>query len=226
MMTIRFRFTHLPIVLICMLYSLGCEHRESAVSATVPPKGVPVASTTSPILASVVPATPPSSGASSLGAPVSVPANAAKNALTTYHCPTAELQFEYPADWKTKKAHTALFSITSDQCSLNLDIPKLPWHPPGMITLKMVASGYEDDLKSTQMPDAVEEEDTVVEIPSAKACRITTCGHANGQSACDIAVIMIHADRVYILSTDCNDSSKEKARKALDEAVSTLKWAN
>ena len=212
-MTVRTWFTHLTLVSACLFagagLGAGCGHRQASVTTGAPPNVTPIAST-SPVLATVVPATSPISTAA---------------ALKTYHCPTADIQFDYPADWETNKAHTALFAVSKDQCSLNLDIPKLPWHPPGMITLKMVASGYEDDLKKNQLHDAVEEEDCPLQIPGAKACRITTCGHDNGKPMFDIAVVMLHADRVYILSADCDESGEEKTRKTLDEAVGSLKWA-
>jgi hypothetical protein len=218
MMAVRTWFTHLTVLAACTTCTLtgaGCGHRQTAVTTNAATKVTPIAPATSPVLAAVVPATAPSSTVSATTAA----------ALKTYHCPTADLQFDYPADWETNNAHTALFAVCKDQCSLNLDIPKLPWHPPGMITLKMVASGYEDDLKKNQLHDAVEEEDCPLQIPGAKACRITTCGHDNGKAMFDIAVVMVHADRVYILSADCDESSEEKARKTLDEAVGSLKWA-
>lgn len=206
-MTVRTWFTHLAVVAACTLSCAGCGHRQA--TATAPPKVAPIApatipATATPVLAAVIPATAP--------------------ALVTYHCPTADIQFDYPGDWQTNSARTALFAVAKGQCSLNLDIPKLPWHPPGMITIKMVASGYEDDLKKNQIHDAVEEEDCPLDIPGAKARRITSCGHDHGKVLFDIAVILIHADRVYILSADCDETGRDSARKTLDNAVASLKW--
>jgi hypothetical protein len=205
MMTVRTWFTHLPVVLICVLFADGCGHRQGSVPTAVTPAAVPASQ---PVLAAVLPATNP--------------------ATKTYHCPVADIQFDYPADWQADKAQTALFAVTAPTpayCSLNLDVPKLPWHPAGMISVGMVASGYEDDLKKNQIPDAVREEGTVLKIPGTQARRITACGHCHGKPLIDMAVILIHADHVFILSADCDDQGRESARKALDNAVASLKWA-
>ena len=130
----------------------------------------------------------------------------------TYHCPTADIQFDYPSEWQPDAATTSLFTVTApttSHCCLNLDVPTLPWHPRGMITVNMVADGYERDLKKNQIHDAVQEEACSVSVPDAQAKRITTCGHENGKTLIDMAVILIHADRVYILSTDTDDQGDD-----------------
>jgi len=219
MMTTRTWFAHLTVDLLiaaCVLPSAGCGHRQSSVPVATGPQPVSptisVSSATQPILASITPAS------STKTAPVK-----------TYRCPIADIQFDYPADWEQDKAKTAVFAISptlpsSSVCSLNLDVPKLPWHPPGMISVGMVADGYEDDLKKNQMHDAVQQEDCSLNIPGAKARRITSTGHADGKTLIDIAVILIHADRVYILSADCDENTKDNTRKTLDSVVASLKW--
>jgi hypothetical protein len=188
-------FLYRLIVGICLLSASGCSHRQSSASAaSTPPKPVVVAA----------PCTFNGSG----------------------------IQFDYPGDWKPTKGQTALFAISAPDApagcdvnpSLNLDVPKLPWHLPGMITLGMVANGYISDLKKSQIPDAVCKEQLMMTICGEKAKRVTCCGHKNGKSSTDMAIILVHADRVYILSADSDDTGCDCARKALDAAVASMKW--
>jgi hypothetical protein len=150
----------------------------------------------------------------------------------TFRCDDGNIQFDYPADWQPdKSAQTAVFSVDAPStsapdhhCSLNLDIPKLPSYAKMLLSLHMVASEYEKDLKNNQIHDAVKEEDVNLTVPDASAKRITSRGHENGKTLVDIAVILIHADRVYIFSADCDDQSCDTARRTLDTAIASLKW--
>lgn len=204
MMTVRSWFIHLPCALCCLLMTTGCGNRQQAVHPTT--VAAKPAASTQPILAVVFPAT------------------------RVYCCPQAQIQFAYPADWQANSASTSLFSVTAPAkagpCSLSLDVPKLPWHPPGLLTLGMIASQYERDLRKTLMPDAMAEQDDGLTVAGAPARRIISSGHHGGKSVVDMAVIAIHNDRIYILSTDCDAQNRRQARQALDDALTTLKWGN
>jgi hypothetical protein len=204
MITVRTWFIHLSVPVVALLLT-GCGHRQGSLPTAVAPANTapPTTLPSAPILASVMPA------------------------AKTFNCPTADIQFNYPADWQADKGQTAVFAVTAPDdktCCLSLDIPKLPWHPAGMLSLYMVASEYEKDLKKNQIHDAVEEEDTRLDIPRSDAKRVIASGHANGKTLVDMAVILIHADRVYILSADCDQHNRDRARKTLDNAVASLKW--
>ena len=199
------RFTHALWIAICLVLSTGCERRQGADSTS----------------------------ASKDNGGGSTPLLLAVNSPTrTFQCQSGNVQFDYPADWQPdKSAQTAVFSvdepspaIANRHCCLNLDIPKLPSYARMLLNLHMVASEYEKDLKKNQIHDAVEEEDVTLTVPDASAKRITARGHANGKTQVDIAVIMIHADRVYIFSADCDDQSCDTARRTLDTAIASLKW--
>jgi hypothetical protein len=150
--------------------------------------------------------------------------------VRTFQSTPAAVQFNYPADWVTDKAQTAIFAIakpkssTPAYSSLSLDIPKLPWHLPGMITVNMVANGYINDLKKHQIHDAVVKEECPLTVCGASGRRITCAGHENGNPSIDVAVVLIHADQVYILSADSDQAGYDSARKTLDDAVASLKW--
>jgi hypothetical protein len=183
--------------------------------------------------APVVPAhssagTMPASVATTSGS-ATVP-TAAAAPVQTYSNPTAGIQLSYPASWKPEKAQTAVLAVAAPAgtspgySSLSLDIPKLPWHIKNMIPISVVSSDYISDLKKNQITDAVVQEETTINVPDASARRITSVGHENGKPSIDVAVIMVHADQVFILSADSDDAGKDLARKTIDSAVASLKW--
>ena len=94
-----------------------------------------------------------------------------------------------------------------------------------MIPISIVSSDYISDLKKNQIPDAVVQEEIAITVPDASARRITSAGHEKGKSSIDVAVIMIHADQVFILSADSDDAGRALARATIDAAVASLKWS-
>ncbi len=150
------------------------------------------------------------------------------SSVRTFTSKPPAIQFDYPADWVTDKAATACFSTcapkSSGHASLCLDIPKMPWHLAGMINVSMVATGYISDLKKNQIHDATVKEQTPITVSGCSGQRITCQGHAGGNPATDMAVILIHADQIFILSADSDDAGYDTAKKTFDAAVASLKW--
>jgi hypothetical protein len=150
--------------------------------------------------------------------------------VRTFKSKPSAIQFDYPGDWVADKAATACFAVhcpnspKAGHATLCLDIPKLPWHMAGLLSVNMVASGYISDLKKHQIQDAVVKEQCPITAGGCTGQRITCCGHTNGNPSMDIAVILIHADQVFILSADSDDAGFETASKTLDAAVASLKW--
>jgi hypothetical protein len=195
-----------PIALCCLLAGIGCSHRQNNVAAVPQPHPPAMLSVSND------PATQP-----------------AHRTFTG-----SGISFDYPADWANEKASTAVFAVAAPggdpskamnpYSSLSLDVPTLPWHPPGMISLGMVVSGYKSDLIKNQIHDAVVKDQSPLTIPDAKACKLTCCGHEKNRVSIDVAVIILHADHVYILSADSDDKGFDLASKTLDAAVGSLKW--
>jgi hypothetical protein len=197
------RATKLLLACLVFLLTTGCEHR----SATVASAQTSKPSSAQPPMLMVAPRT-----------------------MQTFHSTPPAIQFDYPACWNCCKAKTGTFAITGppadSKCSpsICLDIPKLPWHIPGMIPIGLVARGYVDDLRTNQIHDAVVQEQVPVTVCGTPARRVTCVGHVNGKPSIDVAVIMLHADHVYILSADSDDAGRTAARQTLDDVVSSLKW--
>jgi hypothetical protein len=191
---------------------MGCGNRQDK-------KVVP-----GPAAAITPPATQPSTS------PATQAVGALQPVVKTFHSSPSAVQFDYPADWVPDKAQTACMAIRAPgsagtgYSSLSLDIPKLPWHLPGMITVGMVCNGYIDDLKKHQIHDAVVKEKVPITVCGCTGQRITCRGHDNGQPSIDVAIILIHADHVYVLSVDSDETGCDTARKTLDVAIASWKW--
>ena len=154
--------------------------------------------------------------------PTSAPTNPASE---IYQNKTAGVSFEYPRSWtQHEKGDQVIFSVASAQNVLNLTYPKLPWHIPNLIPIGRVRSGYIDSIKSNQIKDAVDSDPGPVTIPDATASRVKLTGHIDGKSAINEAVLIVHADHVYILSIHSDDAGYAVARAALDAAVKSLRW--
>jgi hypothetical protein len=208
---------------LCLIIPVGCGNRQGNAIASPVAKIAPVPSPSPaalPALATLTPTTMP------LTLAILPPA------VSHYH--DKGIAFDYPADWVPDKAQTACFAIcapstdgspsASPYSSLSLDVPRLPWHLPGMITVGMVARGYINDLKNNQIHDAVIDDQHPITVCGCTGRKIISKGHENAKPAIDLAIVLIFSDRVYILSADCDDAGYEKARKTLDAAVGSLHW--
>jgi hypothetical protein len=190
---------------LCLVLPMGCGNRQSSVAAAPVAKIPQVMPTTMPQTMMII------------GPAVS-------------HYQNKGISFDYPADWVPDKAMTACFAVCAPKTgcaaysSLSLDVPTLPWHLPGMITVGMVAHGYIDDLKSNQIHDAVVKDQHSITVCGCSGRQITCRGHEKGATSIDVAVILIHSDQVYILSADSDDAGYDAAKKTLDAAVASLKW--
>jgi hypothetical protein len=136
--------------------------------------------------------------------------------------------FLYPAGWKSSTPQATQFKFTAPDAKpgpveLTLDVPTLPWHPPGWIPIDQVRSGYIDDAKK-KMPDAQTANLPDPSIPDAKAHRVKLTGTVNGKPAVNEAVLIVHNDKVYILSIELEPTAYPTAQKALDLAVGSLQW--
>lgn len=196
--------------------SVAQVHPTASTAPAIPHDPAPMVATTSPVLPPVAMKIPAS-------APVIMPTKTFQNAA-------GGISLSYPADWKPQPAKTSVLSVANlpstaaGHASLSLDIPKLPWHVPGMIPIGIVTNDYASDVRKNQIPDAVVEENVTITVPDAKARRITSVGHSAGKPAIDVAVIMVHNDQVYILSVDSDDTGRDLADKVLDAAVISVKW--
>ena len=195
--------------------------RQESFATTVPPPLVPA--TPAP---PATPATRP--GTAAIGPPpaVAVP--------QTFDDPKDGIRFVIPAGWTpqcgTSQSTTRVRVLAppggDGWAVLTLDVPPLPPHIPGLIPVGMVASGYVDDEKK-RIPDVTGPAPVTVTVPDARARRVALAGHdAAGAVTTDEAVVIVHADRIYILSVDAGPGGQPAARAALDAALASIAWTD
>jgi len=85
-------------------------------------------------------------------------------------------------------------------------------------------NGYVDDLRKNEIHDAKVEETADLRVAGAPARLVKCHGHDKGKDAYDVAVAVVHSDRVYIFSCDSDGDGYETARAALDAAVASVEW--
>jgi hypothetical protein len=93
-----------------------------------------------------------------------------------------------------------------------------------MIPIGSVRSGYLDDLRKSVGPLKTRDEPApAVPSTAARLVRSTWTDRA-GADWQETALLMIHADRVYILRARSATSEEQAVRAAFDEVVRSLKW--
>ncbi|HSV16596.1 MAG TPA: hypothetical protein VLI90_20195 [Tepidisphaeraceae bacterium] len=164
-------------------------------------------------------------------APTTAPSSAptAKD-VQTFEDRRAGVRFNYPSGWAPEKAATAVFDVaapasaTKGYASISLDVPSVPPHFPGMITPKIICDHYVKDLRENQIHDAKVEEAVDIKAAGAPARRVKCSGHEKGKVMIEVAVVIVHSERIYIFSCDADPEGYAAARAALDQAVATLEW--
>ncbi len=142
----------------------------------------------------------------------------------------AGIHLAFPAAWTARPATgSTVFKAAAPpaadggSATLTLDVPTLPAHIPGFLPIGLIVNGYVEDVKK-RLPDATGTPREVT-VADATARRVTLAGHdAAGRPSTDDAVLMVHADRVYILSADSDPAGRAAATAALDAAVGSIRW--
>ena len=145
---------------------------------------------------------------------------------------TDGIRFTYPGGWTVQpspadptrlRAVAPPGAVHGGSATLSLDVPQLPAHIPGFLPIGLIAGGYVDDVRK-RLPDATGTP-TEIRVPNATGRRVTLTGHdAAGHATTDDAVLLVHADRVYILTVDADPAARPAATAALDAAVASLRW--
>jgi hypothetical protein len=140
------------------------------------------------------------------------------------------VKFSYPSNWSTAPAKTAVLDVAAPpavcrgSASLSLDVPSLPPFVPFFISAERVEDGYVKDLRKGEIPNATVDQSVAVTVSGCHGRCVKCSGLVKGAPAVDVAVILVHARRVYILSCDSDAAGYAQARAALDLAVRSLTW--
>jgi hypothetical protein len=92
-----------------------------------------------------------------------------------------------------------------------------------MIPIGSVRNGYLDDLRKNE--GAIKTTDLKPPpIPSAAARLVRSTWNSEGRDYQETALLMVHADRVYILWARSALSDEPTVRAAFDEVARSVKW--
>jgi hypothetical protein len=137
------------------------------------------------------------------------------------------VRLDWPAGWVQRPSKDFVLLLThpdAEQPSLSLDVPNLPPHVPGLIPIGSVRNGYLDDLRKAA--GAIKTTNLTPPAIPAAAMRFvrSTWTDSGGQAWQETALLMVHADRVYIVRARSSASDEPAVRAAFDEVVGSLKW--
>src|SRR3954454_22688892 len=138
----------------------------------------------------------------------------------------------YPADWSTKPTKEYMLLLepesTADAVQVTVDVPYIPPHFPGMMTMKLVANGYVDDLKKRLSGFSVVQESDDI-LAGATALRLVMTGQERagkrrGEERKLAALIAIRNEQVYILQADATPAMFGTARVAMAKMIEDWDW--
>jgi len=108
---------------------------------------------------------------------------------------------------------------------ISLDIPRLPaLRIPGFLPMNRIRAGYLDHLRK-QAPGTNVEDLAAPPIPSAKASLVRTTWPGDRPTHVETALILTHADRVYIVRARSRAEDEPATRAAFDQVVQSLDWS-
>src|SRR5438876_5394298 len=155
------------------------------------------------------------------------PAQEAAAAPGTFDRPALGVRLDWAAGWVQRPSNDYVLLLTragAELPSLSLDVPDLPPHVPGLVPIGSVRSGYLDDLRKSVGPIKIANL-TPPAIPAAATRFVrSTWTDSRGQSGQETALLIVHADRVYILRARSPVSDEPAVRAAFDQIVGSLKW--
>ena len=138
------------------------------------------------------------------------------------------VRLTYPADWHPKKNPDFELMLLpagarTDEPRITLDVPELPPHLPWMIQMNRIEHDYVADLKKAHA-DLKVDEASDVKIPNTVARLVRCSWRQNDQPHDDVALLMIHANAVYILDARADQPQMQKARDAFDAIRASMQW--
>jgi hypothetical protein len=151
-----------------------------------------------------------------------------------YESRSGHFSLRYPSDWSSRptKDYTLLLERASPEAGarVTVDLPYIPPHLPGMMTMKLVVNGYVDDLK-TQLSDFTVVERADATLAGAPAQRLLMTGRERaadrrGEQRTIWALVAIRDEQVYILQADATPEQIEAARSTIAAIVAGWKWNN
>ena len=146
----------------------------------------------------------------------------------TFSRPNVGVRLDWPAGWAERPSQEFVLLLVGAgggdlAPSISLDVPSLPPHIPGLIPIGSVRSGYLDDLRKPV--GRIRTTDLAPPAVGATARFVrSTWTDEDGRAWQESALLIVHADRVYILRGRSLAAEEDATRAAFDEIVRSLKW--
>src|SRR4051812_42698911 len=161
----------------------------------------------------------------------STAAPSTRPAVRTFESTAKKIRLSYPADWTVRPSKEYVLVVAppgveasaSAGRSISLDVPDLPVHIPGLIPMGRVEKGYVDDLKA-QWPGLRVEESKSQTVAGTSARRVRSTLETGGRARVESALIMVHADRVYILRADGEADAVDELQRVFDAVLASVEW--
>ena len=149
-----------------------------------------------------------------------------------YESRTGHFSLRYPSGWsgRSTKDYTLLLERAHSEASarVTVDVPYIPPHLPGMMTMTLVVNGYIDDLKTRLSDFTIVQrgDDTLAGAPAQRLLMTgrEQAGDRPGEQRRIAALIAIHDEQVYILQADATPEQIESARLAMAGITAAWVW--
>ncbi|MGD1275886.1 MAG: hypothetical protein ABR964_01525 [Tepidisphaeraceae bacterium] len=148
--------------------------------------------------------------------------------MVGYTPPKGGFTTQYPSAWHpgTGKDTLNLAPAKDDSGGkrrLSIDVPDIPFHLPGMMTMGAVQKGFTDDLQKRFQGlhiDSVSDQ----AMAGARAKRIKATGKEGGTPMVIDAVVAMNHEQVYIISSESDQAGAKAGSAAVDAIVTAWQW--
>ena len=165
--------------------------------------------------------------------PAAPVANAAVTRPASHMWEARGVRVTVPAGWQEKKnpdyeLYLVPPGVTSsppdEDERITFDVPDLPPHLPFMLQMSRIEHDYEADLRKTH-PDRKVDEAGDAKIPEATARLVKSSWHQNGVRHEDVALLIVHANGVYILGMRAGEKRLVEVTAAYEGVRQSMQWA-
>ncbi|MDB5292076.1 MAG: hypothetical protein JWL69_3317 [Phycisphaerales bacterium] len=137
------------------------------------------------------------------------------------------IRLQYPSDWSPKEDKDFVLKLVpgghDEGRRITFDVPDIPPHIPGMITLGRIEKGYLDDLKKDHPGLKVEESEDAA-VPGGKGRLVRSTWSDKKEAKSDVALLIMRGEHVYILAADTNTADFDAVKATFDAIAKSLRW--
>jgi len=163
--------------------------------------------------------------------PAAPVANATESRPASHTWEAHGVRVKVPADWVEKKnPDYEMFLVpagaapaSDEDARITFDVPDLPPHLPWMLQMSRIEHDYQADLKKAH-PDLKIDASEDAKIPDATARLVKSSWHENGVTHHDTALLMTHANGVYILGMRATEKNLADVTSAYEGVRASMQW--